>query len=143
MRAINKTRPLVTSNLVAAIASGIALIFLVPVAGLVGATLALVVAGFVEDIYRAWAVGKLYGVTLRKLLPWMRTAQVALCAVVAALPVVAVTWGGRGGMAGVIFGSLFYLALFAALLMAIGVEEAITLARRVRATLTVAAFGGR
>jgi hypothetical protein len=27
--------------------------------------------------------------------------------------------------------------------MAIGVEEAITLARRVRATLTVAAFGGR
>jgi len=143
LRAINKTRPLVTSNLVAAIASGIALIFLVPVAGLVGATLALVVAGFVEDIYRAWAVGKLYGVTLRKLLPWMRTAQVALCAVVAALPVVAVTWGGRGGMAGVIFGSLFYLALFAALLMAIGVEEAITLARRVRATLTVAAFGGR
>jgi O-antigen/teichoic acid export membrane protein len=143
LRAINKTHPLVTSNLVAGIASGVALIFLVPIAGLVGATLALVVAGFVEDAYRAWAVARLYGVTLRKLLPWMRMVRVALCAVVAALPVIAVTWGGRGGMAGVILGSLFYLALFAALLMAIGVEEAITLARRVRATLALAAFGGR
>jgi O-antigen/teichoic acid export membrane protein len=143
LRAINKTRPLVTSNLVAAIVSGVALIFLVPAAGLVGATLALVVASFVEDAYRAWAVGRLYGVTLRKLLPWMRTAQVALCAVVAALPVVVLTWQGRGGMVGVIFGSLLYLALFAALLMATGVEEAITLARRVRASLALAAFGGR
>jgi O-antigen/teichoic acid export membrane protein len=143
LRAVNQTRPLVTSNLAAAIASGVALVFLLPVVGLVGAALALVVSSFVEATYNAWCVGRLYGVTLRKLLPWARTALVALCAVVAALPVIAITWRLRVGIPGVMIASVLYLALFAALLKTTGVEEAITLARRMRNSLAIAAFGRR
>jgi O-antigen/teichoic acid export membrane protein len=143
LRAINQTRPLVTSNLAAAIASGVTLVFLLPVAGLVGAAVALAMSSFVEAAYNAWCVGRLYGITLRKLLPWARTALVALCAVLAALPVIAVTWRLRVGITGVMLASVLYFALFAVLLMATGVEEAITLARRMRKSLAIAAFGGR
>jgi O-antigen/teichoic acid export membrane protein len=130
LRAINQTRPLVASNLAAAIASGLALVFLLPIAGLAGAALTLVVSGFVEAAYNAWRVGQLYGVKQRNLVPWRRAALVALCAGGAALPMIALTWRQHVGIPAVMLASVLYLALFAALLMATGVEEAITPARR-------------
>jgi O-antigen/teichoic acid export membrane protein len=143
LRAINQTKPLVASNLTSAIASGVALFFLLPVAGLVGVAVALVVSSFVEAAYNAWCVRRFYGVTLRKLVPWARAAQVALCAAVVAVPVIVVTSRVRVGMTGVMLASVLYLILFAVLLMATGVEEAITLARRVRNSLAIVAFSGR
>jgi O-antigen/teichoic acid export membrane protein len=142
LRAINQTRPLVTSNLAAAMGSGLTLIFLLPVAGLVGAALTLVVSGFVEAAYNAWCVGRLYGVRQRNLVPWGRAARVALCATGAALPVIGLTWHLRIGIPGVVLSSVIYLVLFVGLLMASGVEEAITLARRIGKSLGVASFGG-
>jgi O-antigen/teichoic acid export membrane protein len=143
LRAINKTRPLVTSNLAAAIGGGLTLVFLLPIAGLVGAALTLVVSGSVEAAYNAWCVGRFYGIPQRNLVPWGRAVRVALCAAAAALPLIALTWHQHSGILGVIVASLIYLALFAALLKVTGVEEAITLARRVRDSVASAAFGAR
>jgi O-antigen/teichoic acid export membrane protein len=142
LRAINQTRPLVTSNLVAAIASGLVLVFLLPLAGLIGAALTLVVSGLVEATYNAWCVGRLYGIPQRNLVPWRGTASVALCAAGAALPVVAFTWSLQMGIPGIMFASVIYFALFVALLMATRVEEAITLVQRIGKALGVKAFGG-
>jgi O-antigen/teichoic acid export membrane protein len=138
LRAINQTRPLVTSNLAAAIAGGLTLILLLPVAGLAGAALTLVVSGFVEAAYNAWCVGRLYKVPQRNLVPWGRATRVAACAAGAALPLIGFTWHLRVGVPGILLSSVIYLALFAGLLMATGVEEAVTLARRVGKSLGIA-----
>ena len=137
LRAINQTRPLVTSNLAAAIASALALVFLLPIAGLVGAALTLVISGFVEASYNAWCVGRLYKIPQRALVPWRRSALVALCAVGAALPLLWLTWHLRVGIVGVMLASVIYVAVFAVLLVATGVEEAITLGRRILKALRV------
>jgi len=141
LRAINQTRPLVTSNLAAAICGGIALVVLLPVIGLAGAALTLVVSGFVEAVYNAWCVGRLYGVAQRALVPWARIARVLACVLGAALPLLALTWQRSLSLPGVVLASTLYLALFVGLLLAMGVEEAITMLRRVRKALGIAAAG--
>jgi O-antigen/teichoic acid export membrane protein len=135
LRAINQTRPLVASNLAAAICGGIALVVLLPVIGLAGAALTLVVSGFVEAVYNAWRVGQLYGIAQRALVPWARIARVLACALGAALPLLALTWHRSLALPGVLLASVLYLALFTGLLLVSGVEEAITMVRRIGRSL--------
>jgi O-antigen/teichoic acid export membrane protein len=143
LRAINKTRPLVTSNFAAAIFGGLTLIVLLPILGLAGASLTLVVSGFVEAAYNAWCVGRFYRIRQRNLVPWGRALRVALCAAAAALPLLALTWHQRVGMLGVVISSVLYLGLFAAFLRVAAVEEAITLARRVSTSFMAALHSRR
>jgi O-antigen/teichoic acid export membrane protein len=138
LRAINQTRPLVTSNLAAAICGSIALVILLPIVGLVGAALTLVISGFVEAVYNAWCVGRLYGIPQRNLVPWGRIARVLLCAAGAAIPLLTIMWHRPVGIVGVMLASVSYLALFTGLILATGVEEAVAVARRMGKALGVA-----
>jgi O-antigen/teichoic acid export membrane protein len=132
LRAINKTRPLVSSNLAAALANGLSLVFLLPVAGVVGAAAALAISNWVEAAYLAWSVKRLYGVGLRDVLPWRAVAQVAGCAVAAAAVVFGTTWKLEVGLPMLTLLSALYLALFAGLLMLVRVQEAVALMRRLK-----------
>jgi len=142
LRAINQTRPLVSSTLAAAVVSGLCLWLLLPIAGLAGAAITLAISNLTEVISRALSVARLYHVSLSRLLPWARSLKVAVCAVMAAIPLCALTWRLNLGLLGVMLASLLYAVMFAALLMASGVDEAVALARRIRSSIVVAASGG-
>jgi O-antigen/teichoic acid export membrane protein len=142
LRAINRTRPVVTGNLAAAIAAGLSLVFLLPVAGVVGAMISVVVSTFVEAAYLGWSSGRLYQVSAAQIVPWGAVAKVAFCALAAAV----VFWVSRGlhvGLVGVMIGSAIYLAIFVAALLATRVQEAIAVIRRVLSALSNSLPTGR
>jgi O-antigen/teichoic acid export membrane protein len=136
LRAINKTRPLVTSNIAAALGSAVTLTVLLPLMGVVGAGVALVISSLVEAVYLAWSVKRLYRLTWAALLPWKTVARVALCALVASAPIVAVAWRASIGLIGVALWSGCSFAIFCALLVALRIEEPISLMRRLKTSLS-------
>jgi O-antigen/teichoic acid export membrane protein len=138
LRAINRTRPIVMSNLAAAIAAGISLILLLPVAGVVGAIISIVISNFVEAAYLGWSVCRLYNISAAKLVPWGSAAKVALCALVSAAIVFGASRGLTVGLFGVMIGSTAYLVTFAALLLATGVQEGAAVIRRVLEAAAIA-----
>jgi O-antigen/teichoic acid export membrane protein len=143
LRAINRTRPVVTGNLAAAIAAGLGLVFLLPVAGVVGAIISIVISNFVEAAYLGWSVCRLYKVSAAQIVPWGAVAKVALCALAAAAVVFGASRGLRVGLFGVMIGSAVYLVAFVALLLATGVQEAAAVIRRVLGAMAIAIPIGR
>ncbi len=127
LRAINRTRPLVESNVAAVVACGIALWVLIPVAGVAGAMVAFVIASFIDVSWLGWRTMKLYGVSGREILPWASIGKTALAAISAAAIIVSPIWTQMLGFAGVILGSAAYGAAFALILLMLRVPEAIVL----------------
>ena len=127
LRAINRTRPLVESNIAALVTCGVALLVLVPAAGLAGAMIALVIASCVDVSWLCWRTMRAYGVGLSGILPLMSVSKTALAALAAAAFIVSPIWTELLGFAGVILGSAAYLAAFALLLLLLRVPEALAL----------------
>jgi O-antigen/teichoic acid export membrane protein len=142
LRAINRTRPVVTGNLAAAIAAGLSLVFLLPVAGVVGAMISVVVSNFVEAAYLGWSSCRLYQVSAAQIVPWGAVAKVAFCTLAGSV----VFWVSRGlhvGLVGVMIGSAIYLAVFVAALLATRVQEAVAVIRRVLSAVSNSLPTGR
>ena len=135
LRALNRTTPIVTSNVAAFIANLGLLVVLVPVLGLTGAVIAFVVSRFVDGLYLTWRTMQLYGVSLRELACWDDLARVALASLIAAVPLYAFHWIDFMGIAGVIPGVLVFAATFAVSLRALRLPEAIRVFRRLRLPL--------
>ncbi|HWW20934.1 MAG TPA: oligosaccharide flippase family protein [Steroidobacteraceae bacterium] len=132
LRAVNKTGPLMTSNFIAGIGSGVTLLLLLPVDGIVGAGWALVVSNMLEAIYLAWSVKRHYKLTYASMLPWNVVLHVALCAGLSALPILAIEQYTQVNIIGAMLLGGVYVAVFALLLLALRVEEAIKLGRRIK-----------
>jgi O-antigen/teichoic acid export membrane protein len=132
LRAINKTRPFVSIGVVATLANGLTLAVLLPVTGIVGAAIALVVANFVEVTCLGFSVSRLYRSGLRGLLPWTAVAKVGACAAAGAAVAFGVTFAWRESVVGAACGSVLYGAVFAALLLATRIEEATALLHRLK-----------
>jgi O-antigen/teichoic acid export membrane protein len=124
LRALNRTGPLVTSNLAALVAGAVALVVLLPLAGLAGAMIAFVVATFVDAGYLCWRVCRLYGVRLRDILPWYTVAKAALAAAVAGLVVFSSLWTDTFGFAGILLAGSLYMVVFVTALLMMRVPEA-------------------
>ena len=140
MRAINRTRPLVGSNIASIIACAVLLALLVPAGGVAGAMVAVVAAAFVDAVWLGRAMMRHYGVGLGELIPWASTGKVAAAALMAAVVLVP-AWQQMLGTGGMVLGSLTYLAAFALLLLGLRVPEAFVLlawARRLVPTLATA-----
>jgi O-antigen/teichoic acid export membrane protein len=141
LRALNRTRPLVESNVASIAACGIALAVLEPGGGSAGAMAAFVLASFVDAIWLAWSTMRSYGVSLGELIPWGSTGRVAVAASVAAGVLATSAWIQTFGPGGIALGSIVYLAAFALLLFALRVPEAYALlawARRLVPALAAA-----
>jgi O-antigen/teichoic acid export membrane protein len=132
LRAVNKTRPFVMGGVVAALANGLALLVLMPVRGVVGAAVGLVVSNFVLTLYLGFSVRHVYGSEVRRLLPWTAVAKVAMCAVSGAVIAFGITFESRATLLGAACGSVLYGAVFVALLKATRLEEASTLLLRLK-----------
>ena len=142
LRAINQTRPLVGSNVASIIACGALLAILVPLGGIAGAMLAVVSASFVDAIWQARAMMRLYGVSFGELVPWASTGRVSAAALLAAVVLVP-AWGQMLGAGGLVLGSLAYLAGFVLLLLALRVPEAYVLLAWVRRLVPTLATASR
>jgi O-antigen/teichoic acid export membrane protein len=127
LRAINRTRPLVESNIAALVTCGIALLALAPTAGLAGAMVALVIASCVDVSWLCWRTMQAYQVRLRDIVPVTSVSKTALAALAAAAFIVSPIWTEMLGFGGVILGSAAYLAAYALLLLLLRVPEALTL----------------
>ena len=142
LRALNRTRPLVTSNVASMIACGLMLAILIPAGGGVASAMAaVVIAMFVEGVWLGRATMRHFNVRLGELIPWASTGRVALAAVLAAAVLATSAWRDKFGAGGMALGSIAYLAAFTFLVLALKVPEAYALlawARRLVPTFTAA-----
>jgi O-antigen/teichoic acid export membrane protein len=141
LRALNRTRPLVGSNVASIIACAILLAVLVPTAGVAGAMGALVLASLVDAVWLGRAMMRSYEVGLGELIPWGSMARIAAAALVAAAVLATSAWIQVLGPGGMVLGSAAYLSIFVLLLFALKVPEAYVLlawARGLAPSLTTA-----
>jgi O-antigen/teichoic acid export membrane protein len=127
LRALNRTRPLVESNVAGLITCTVAMLLLIPLAGLPGAMLAFVIASYVDVTWLGWRTRQAYGVTVAELIPWRSIARTALAAAVAALLIANSVWTDVFGRAGIVLAGLAYLAAYAGLLQVLRIPEALVL----------------
>ncbi len=141
LRAINHTRPLVASNTASLLACAVMLAVLIPLAGLAGAMIAVLLGMAVDGTWLALAALRRYRLRARELLPWGSLARVSAAAALAAGVLVACDWTALFGPGGMALGAIAYGAVFALLLLTLRVPEAHLLlawARRLLPALTAA-----
>jgi O-antigen/teichoic acid export membrane protein len=127
LRAVNRTRPLVESNVAGLVTCTVAMLLLIPVAGLPGAMFAFVIASYVDASWLAWRTRSAYGAGWVQLLPWRSVAKTALAAAMASVLIVSSVWTEVFGRAGIALAGLVYLAAFALLLQLMRIPEALVL----------------
>jgi O-antigen/teichoic acid export membrane protein len=127
LRAVNKTRSLVESNVAGLLSCAAAMLLLIPIAGLPGAMFAFVIACYVDASWLAWRTVSAYGVGFGRLLPWRSIAKTALAAAMASVLIVSSVWTEVFGRAGIAIAALVYLAAFALLLQMMRIPEAMVL----------------
>jgi len=132
VRAINKTRALVFSNLAGLVANACALAVLLPLAGIRGAVVALVFSSVVEAVALGIQSARFYAVPLVSFIPWKNMGKVAGAAILAGGILISPAWERYWGLPGIVSACLLYLAAFAVLLRLAKVPEAEFLLRRVR-----------
>src|ERR1700728_155094 len=133
MRAINRTRAFIAIGAVDVVVNALALVVLLPLTGIAGAVIALVIARLSENLLSAFVIRRLYRV--RGLLPWAAMTKIGLCAATGAVIAFGITFQSRTTFLGAVVGSVLYGVVFAALLLATGVEEASSLFQRVKTSL--------
>ena len=127
LRAVNRTRPLVESNVAGLLACTVTMLLLIPVAGLPGAMLAFVIASYIDVSWLAWRTLQAYEVSVGELLPWRSIAKTAVAAGVAGLLIASSVWTEVFGRLGIVLAGLAYVAAFAVLLQLMHIPEAMVL----------------
>lgn len=130
LRALNRTRPLLYSNVIAAVASLGALYLLLDRFGIEGAMLARVLSGLVDVIYLGLSVAMVYRIGHADVLPWSGILKTGIAAS-ACSPVLWLLPAGHHGIAGVAAVSILYCACFVALALALRIAEARMLWERI------------
>jgi O-antigen/teichoic acid export membrane protein len=127
LRAVNRTRPLVESNVAGLITCAASMFLLIPYAGLAGAMFAFVLASYVDATWLAWRTVSAYKVGVGQLLPLRSIAKTALAAAMASVLIVSSVWTEVFGRAGIAVAGVVYLAAFALLLQMMRIPEAMVL----------------
>lgn len=138
LRALNRTRPLLYSNVIAAIASLGALYILLERHGIEGAMLARVISGLVDVIYLGLSVAMVYRVGHAGVLPWGGILKAGMAAL-GCSPVLWLLPAGQHGIAGVVAVSILYCGCFIALALALRIGEARMLWGRITQAFRAAA----
>lgn len=123
LRALNKTRPLVESNVGSIIACGVLLAILVPAAGVAGAMVAFAVGAWIDAAWLTHRTRRHYGVHLGELIPWSSIGRVAAAALLAGVVLMTSAWRQLLGPAGMVLAAAAYLAVFSLLVLAMKVSE--------------------
>ncbi len=127
LRAVNRTRSLVESNVAGLLTCAAAMFVLIPLSGLPGAMFAFVIASYVDASWLAWRMLSAYKVGPSQLVPWRSIAKTALAAAMASVLIVSSVWTDVFGRAGIAIAGVVYLAAFALLLQMMRIPEAMVL----------------
>jgi O-antigen/teichoic acid export membrane protein len=134
LRAANKTSPIVTSSLFAILLNLLLLVTVLPIWGLPAAALAFVISRWTEGLVLSRSTMRAYNIGLKDLARWSDLGRIALAALCASIVFYGTFWIDHFGLIGVVLGSSVFMALFAALLLAFRVPEAIAIVGRFRKT---------
>jgi O-antigen/teichoic acid export membrane protein len=135
LRAMNKTSPLVYSNLAALVTCAAGMLLLTPMFGVNGAMAAAVLSTYVDGIWQARSAAKRMGKSLAELIPWRSMARTILAAALACGVVVSPIWTEALGFAGVVLAGATYMVVYVVLLKLFHVQEAEMLFTSVRRTV--------
>jgi O-antigen/teichoic acid export membrane protein len=132
LRAINRTTPILRSNVLAIIINAALVSLLLPLWGLTGAVVAFVLSRLLEGAYLGWQTKRAYNVPLSQLGPWKDLAKVIAAAGLAATVLYGDFWTEALGFPGVLLGAVAYVVVFAMLLVLLQIPEATVLLQQVR-----------
>ena len=132
LRAMNRTTPILRSNLIAIVVNALLLVVLLPLWGLIGAVVAFIISRMIDGAYLGLQTMRAYQVPLGEIAPWKDLGKVLVAAGLAAVPLYGEFWTQLLGFAGVIIGGVVYVLAFAALLLLLRVPEAMVLLQHVR-----------
>ena len=132
LRLLNRTAPIMHSNLLAMLLNAALLIAFLPTLGLVGAVGAFVISRFVEGLYLGWRTMRLYDIGVRELASWGDLARVLAALVPAAAVLLVPQWTAVLGLFGLPLAASAFLVTFVAALLVLRLPEAVRAARRVR-----------
>lgn len=132
LRAANRTAPIVHSSLTAIGLNLLLLITLLPTIGLLGAALAFVISRWAEGLVLSRSTLRAYNISIRELANWSDLGKVALAALGAAVIFIGSFWTDQFGIAGVVLGSIVFMAIFTGLLLVLRVPEATAVINRLR-----------
>jgi O-antigen/teichoic acid export membrane protein len=124
LRTINKTAPMLRSNLVALVLTAGLMWLLVPRWGLIGAVSSFVIARLVEGALLAYQTLQAYEIGLRELADWPDLFKSIAAAAAASVILFGTFWTDVLGFAGAVLASALYLVAFVLLLRLAGVREA-------------------
>jgi len=124
LRARNRTRPLVESNVASIIACGVLLAILVPVAGVAGAMLAFAIGAWMDAAWLTYRTKGDYKVGIGELIPWSSIGRVAAAALIAGAVLMTSAWRDLLGPGGMVLAASVYLIVFCLLVLAMKVAEA-------------------
>lgn len=123
LRAMNRNKPILYSNLIALGVNAALMLLLMPRWGAAGAVAALVVSRFVEGTYLATELARAYDVPLRRLAPWKDMLKVLAAALLAGAVLYGDFWTEHLGLFGVVIGAGVYTVVFAVLLSWANIPE--------------------
>jgi O-antigen/teichoic acid export membrane protein len=132
LRAINRTTPILRSNLVAIAVNAALLALLLPLWGLPGAVVAYLVSRIVEGSYMASQLLRAYDISLRQLAEWGDLLKIGIAAALASVVLYGSFWTETMGLFGVLIAAAFYVAAFGGLLWLLRVPEMTVLLRHLR-----------
>jgi O-antigen/teichoic acid export membrane protein len=123
LRTLDRTGPMLRSNLLALVLNAGLMLLMVPYWGLIGAVVAFVIARFVEGAYLAQQTMRAYDIGLRDLADWPDLLKSTAAAAAAAVVLYGGFWTDSFGFAGVVVASAVYLLVFVVMLRLAGVPE--------------------
>ncbi len=130
LRTIDRTAPMLRSNLVALLLNAGLMLVMVPRWGLIGAVGAYVMARLVEGAYLAHQTLRAYHIGLRDLADWADLFKSTAAAAGASVILYGTFWTESLGFAGVVVASALYWLAFVLLLRLAGVPEVVMLVRQ-------------
>lgn len=137
LRAIDRTAAILRSNLVAIFLNASLMTVLLPRWGVLGAVGAFLISRAIEGMYLGLQTMRAYRINVSELAAWGDLLKVLVSAGLAALVLVGSFWTEHFGIVGVAMGGAIYLVLFALLLAAFRIPEALALLQYIRAAPTL------
>jgi O-antigen/teichoic acid export membrane protein len=137
LRAINRTAPILRSNIVSIVLNAGLLLLLLPLAGIAGAAVAYVLSRVVEGLYLGSQMARAYSIRPRELVRWGDLGKVALAAAIASLPLLGDFWIHWFSLLGVAAGSVCFAVIYFLVLTLLRVPEALAIAQRFRRLLGI------
>jgi Membrane protein involved in the export of O-antigen and teichoic acid len=127
LRAVNRTAPLLRTNLLALVVNVVLMSIMVPAWGLAGAATAFIISRIVEGTYLAIEVRRAYNVRTRDLARWGDLGKIVAAATAAGALLLLPVWSG---LFGVLAGSVVFALTFLGLLCLARIPEVIIGLRR-------------